>query len=152
MAILRALALGQKLPGPGVGGNNITATEFGGGSDFPMASAYGGTLDPNSPQAALPPHLSAIQRQIQVKLSGNQEPWITCTVNDVGPWNVNDPHWTFAGGRPASESERQNGTPAQNGEVPTNSAGIDLTPEVMTALGIQGPINTRSTTVDWQFV
>lgn len=151
LAILRALAPGQTPPGPGVGGNNVTATEFGGGSDFPMASAYGGTVDPNSPQVALPAHLSAISRKIQVKLSGNPGPWIACAVNDVGPWNVNDPYWS-TGGRPAAESEHASGTLAQNNKVPSNPAGIDLTPAVMNSLGISGSINARSTTVDWQFV
>jgi len=151
IAILRQLTTGQTPPGPGIGGSNIVASEFGGGSDFPMKSAYGGIVDPNAPQVALPGRLLPQNRNVQVRRSDGQGSWIACKVNDVGPWNVDDPYWT-TGRRPAAESERRNGTRAQNGLVPTNDAAIDLTPAVMVALGVQGPLNTRTTTVDWQFV
>src|SRR5271165_6296064 len=113
IAILRSLTAGEKIPGPGIGGNNILASEFGGGSDFPMHSAYGGIVDPNALQVALPARLLLPNRNVQVRRGDGQGSWIACKVNDVGPWNVNDPYWT-TGSRPAAESERQNGKKAQS--------------------------------------
>jgi hypothetical protein len=129
---------------------NILATEFGGGPEAGMASAYGGKVDPNALQVALPARLPSNKRQIRVfhLPSGNS---VVCKVNDIGPWNTTDKYWQ-AGGRPLVETQFRNRTSADDGEVPTNDAGIDLTPAVFAAFGIGGPINTRQTHVDWEFV
>lgn len=108
---------------------NILSTEFGGGSEAGMPSAYGGTVDPNQPQASLPARIARSQRQIQVTNLGNNRS-VTCFVNDVGPWNTHDSYWEH-GTRPASEAQTQNGEMAENGQVPTNEAGLDLTPAAM---------------------
>jgi hypothetical protein len=59
---------------------------------------------------------------------------------DVGPWNTNDPYWE-TGERPQAES----GTDMSGRE--TNFAGIDISPALADALGIDGMGE-----VDWDFV
>lgn len=124
----------------------ILATEFG-GADDPQSSAYGGRVDGNSPQVALPARLSSDRRKVRV-IRGDKS--VICKVNDIGPWNTNDAYWEHAGGRPASEAQHTLGKPAQNRRVPSNSAGIDMTPAAFVALGL--PRNEGMTTVDWEFV
>jgi N-acetylmuramoyl-L-alanine amidase len=129
---------------------NITATEFGGGSEAGMDSAYGGTVDPSALQVSLPARLPAGKRRVRVHHLASSRS-VVCTVNDVGPWNTLDEYWT-TNVRPRAEAQHRNRTPAGNGEVPTNDAGIDLTPAVFEAFGVSGPVNTRTTHVDWEFV
>jgi len=61
-------------------------------------------------------------------------------VEDVGPWNTDDPYWETHS-RPQAES----GTDMA-GRV-TNKAGIDLSPALAKAVGIDGKGQ-----VDWSFV
>jgi hypothetical protein len=128
---------------------NIAATEFGGGSESGMESAYGGEVNPDQPEVALPARVANTKRRVRVisVLTGRS---VVCKVNDVGPWNKRDKYWEGSG-RPLAEEQYRNRTPAQNGRVPTNDAGIDLTPAVYDALGIPGAVNTRQTHVDWEF-
>src|SRR5204863_5838740 len=100
---------------------NILSTEFGGGSEAGMPSAYGGTVDPNQAQASLPARVARSKRQIRVTNSNNNRS-VTCFVNDVGPWNTHDAYWD-QGTRPAAEAQYQSGELAENGQVPTNNAG-----------------------------
>jgi hypothetical protein len=129
---------------------NIAATEFGGGSEAGMDSAYGGKVNPDAFEASLPAKVPNANRQIRVVhiASGRT---VVCKVNDVGPWNTKDKYWEGSG-RPLAETQFRNRTPAQNGDVPTNDAGIDLTPAVYDAFGVPGPVNSRQTHVDWEFV
>lgn len=128
---------------------NIFATEFGGEGDT-QASAYGGMVDPNKPGCALPFHFSKPLRRVRV-FRGTKS--IVCDLVDVGPWNMTpgDPYWE-KGARPMSEAQMQNRQHAQNGQIPTNSAGIDLTKAALDALGVPGRPGTRSTHIDWEFV
>jgi hypothetical protein len=128
---------------------NIAATEFGGGSESGMDSAYGGKVNPNRPEVSLPAKVANSKRSVRV-ISVNSGRSVVCKVNDVGPWNTRDKYWEGSG-RPLAEEQYRNRTPAQNGQVPSNDAGIDLTPAVYDALGIAGPVNTRQTHVDWEF-
>jgi hypothetical protein len=66
--------------------------------------------------------------------------WGVATIEDVGPWNTNDPYWE-TGDRPQAES----GTDKSGRK--TNGAGIDLSPALAEALGIDG-----MGTVDWDFI
>ncbi len=139
--------------GPAAGGGlftTITATEFAGGPESGMPSAYGGTVDANAPQVALPAWLPAERRRVRVRSVATGQ-WVECRVNDIGPWNTRDVYWEN-GGRPLAEVQYRNRTSAQNGSVPENDAGIDMTPAVFAALGIPGPVNERQTHVDWEFV
>jgi hypothetical protein len=76
---------------------------------------------------------------------------VDAVVRDVGPWNLHDAYWDGTG-RPKTEDQHRNGAPAENGHVPSNDAGIDMTPEVFDALGIPGPEDSRQAHVDWIFV
>jgi len=128
---------------------NIAATEFGGGSESGMDSAYGGKVNPDQPEVSLPAKVANSKRSVRV-MSVSTGRSVVCKVNDVGPWNTKDKYWEGSG-RPLAEEQFRNRTPAQNGEVPSNDAGIDLTPAVYDGLGIPGPVNTRQTHVDWEF-
>ena len=128
---------------------NIIATEFGGGSDSGMDSAYGGLIDPSALQVSLPARVPPGGRQVIVTARDTGLS-VECLVNDVGPWNTHDQYW-LSGGRPAAEAQYRGGKRAQNGRIPSNTAGIDMTPAVFDALGIHGPANTRQTVVSWQF-
>jgi len=129
---------------------NINATEFGGGSESGMPSAYGGVVHPDKPEASLPARLPRERRRIVVRNPANSRS-VECKINDVGPWNIRDPYWD-EGRRPLAESQFRDGIEAQNGDVPTNDAGLDLTPAAMNALGVAGPVNTRQVHVDWDFI
>ena len=68
---------------------------------------------------------------------------------DVGPWNIRDDYWTTHR-RPLVESQYADRATAQNGSVPTNRAGIDLTPAAVRALELDPDVGVF--TVDWQFI
>jgi uncharacterized protein (TIGR02594 family) len=124
---------------------NIFATTFGGDGDT-QRSAYGGMVNPHALEVALPARVPADKRQIRVRVANPPGDWVECRVNDVGPWNTRDKYWE-SGARPMAEAQKDSGETAQNGSVPSNHAGIDLTPAVFEALRISD--NTR---VDWEFV
>ena len=135
---------------PGTGGlppvaikprfTGITATSFGGSNDR-NASAYGGTVDGDSPGVALPARISGTRPRVRVFYNGKT---CDCDIVDLGPWNINDPYWT-SNSRPQAES----GT--DNTGRKTNLAGIDLTPGAWSALGVSNPDSVK-TKVDWDFV
>jgi N-acetylmuramoyl-L-alanine amidase len=131
---------------------NINATEFGGGEERGMPSAYGGEVHDNEPEAALPARLPMAKEQRQILVSNHKNGnSVVCLVNDVGPHNTTDDYWN-KGTRPKAEEQFRSKTKAENGHIPTNDAGIDLTPAAMDALGVPGKINTRQVHVDWRFV
>jgi N-acetylmuramoyl-L-alanine amidase len=118
----------------------IIATVFGGESDHNV-SAYdeNKVLNDTDLYVALPDRIEGERPRVRVYnlftgLSAIAEIW------DVGPWNTNDPYWT-TGERPQAES----GTDMEG--TTTNGAGIDLSPALAAALGIDG-----KGTVDWQFI
>jgi hypothetical protein len=41
--------------------------------------------------------------------------------------------------------------PDDLGGIPTNGSGLDLTPDVMDKLGVEGPQGKRSVWVNWEF-
>jgi hypothetical protein len=131
---------------------NINTTEFGGGSETGMDSAFGGKVHGDEPEAALPAKLPKAKEKRQILVTnpknGNA---VICLVNDLGPWNLSDDYWNQRR-RPKAEEQFRNDTKAENGHVPTNDAEIDLTPAAMDGLGVSGKINTRQVHVDWQFV
>jgi len=129
---------------------DIFATEFGGGSEAGMSSAYGGKVDADEPQASLPARVDSNQRKIRV-LNPNNGRMVVCLVNDVGPWNTKDAYWKTQT-RPRAEAQFALKQKADNKQVPSNPAGLDLTPAAYDAVGIQGTVNTRSAKLDWEFV
>jgi N-acetylmuramoyl-L-alanine amidase len=118
----------------------ITATMFGGTSDY-NTSAY----DPNKVlndtdlYIALPDRIEGERPKVRVynRLNGESA---TASIEDVGPWNTDDPYWD-TGTRPQAES----GTDTTGRE--TNGAGIDLSPALADKLGIDGMGE-----VDWEFI
>ena len=66
---------------------------------------------------------------------------VEATIEDVGPWMTTDDYWA-KGTRPLAEQCYASKTPLpsgpQKGRVPTNPAGIDLSPALAKALGIDG--------------
>lgn len=124
----------------------ITATVFGGSGD-PNYSAYGpydedghgALLDDDDLYVALPDRIEGERSNVRVynRATGLAA---VASIEDVGPWNIDDPYWSTCT-RPQAES----GT--DNSGRKTNGAGIDLSPALAKALGIDG-----MGTVDWDFV
>jgi len=105
-------------------------------------------IDSNKPGTALPYHFPGTPPTIRAFWRGKT---VDCPVVDVGPWNTNDPYWDH-GGRPAAEAQYKNKTTAQNGRVPSNPAGIDLTPGAWAALGKAGDLDDVQDIISWDFV
>jgi len=119
---------------------NITASVFGGESDYNV-SAYDETkvLNDTDLYVALPDRFEGERPRVTVHNRATGL-FATAEIWDVGPWNIDDPYWE-TGQRPQAES----GTDMSGRE--TNSAGIDLSPALAKAIGIDG-----MGTVDWTFV
>jgi hypothetical protein len=118
----------------------IICTVFGGEADYNV-SAYDEDIILNDTDlyVALPDRFEGERPLVRVYnratgASAIAEIW------DVGPWNTNDPYWETAE-RPQAES----GIDMSGRE--TNGAGIDLSPALADALGIDGMGE-----VDWDFV
>jgi N-acetylmuramoyl-L-alanine amidase len=116
----------------------ITATVFGGASDYNV-SAYdeNKVLNDTDLYVALPDRIEGERPNVRVFNSAGVS--VLATIEDVGPWNTDDPYWQ-TGKRPQAES----GTDMQ-GET-TNGAGIDLSPALAKLLDIDGMGQ-----VDWKF-
>jgi hypothetical protein len=118
----------------------IIASVFGGADDYNV-SAYDETkvLNDIDLYVALPDRFEGERPDVLVI---NRETGIVliASIEDVGPWNTDDPYW-LAGARPQAES----GTDMSGRE--TNGAGIDLSPALADALGIDG-----MGLVDWDFL
>lgn len=113
----------------------IVATVFGGDNSI---GAYGIPLNGTSLYVALPSRLIGTRPEVTVSnpVTGHSA---VAEIWDVGPWNIADPYWLI-GRRPEAES----GTD-QRGRK-TNLAGIDISPALARAIGIDGKGK-----VDWDF-
>jgi N-acetylmuramoyl-L-alanine amidase len=115
---------------------DITATVFGMQGDE-QESAYGGWIDEHTIGVSFPykwrdsPRPSAVE----IEAGGRK---IMAGIIDVGPWNTDDPDYVLGTARPLAEEQYEDKIKAQNGMVPSNDAGIDLTKPVADALGISG--------------
>lgn len=118
---------------------NITASVFGGTGDYNV-SAYDESkvLNDTDLYVALPDRFEGERPAVRVhnRATGKSE---VASIEDVGPWNIDDPYWD-KGTRPQAET----GTD-MTGRT-TNGAGIDLSPALAEALGIDGMGE-----VDWDF-
>lgn len=125
--------------------DDIEATEFGGGSDH-QDSAYPDIdwINDTTRGVALPYKWKETPRPRVVVKGPKGE--VETDIVDLGPWNLDDPDYCLGSARPLSESQYENHTEAQNGQVPTNKAGIDLTPPIADAVGISG-----KGSVAWRF-
>jgi hypothetical protein len=128
----------------------IVATVFGGESDYNV-SAYdeNKVLNDTDLYIALPDRIEGERPSVRVfnLVTGLSA---VATIEDVGPWNIDDPYWN-TGERPQAETCHNEGKPLPDGpnagKTPSNPAGIDLSPALAEALGIDG-----KGTVDWQFI
>ena len=116
----------------------ITATVFGGSSEFKRSDYDGHVITDDELGVALPFRFGGTRPTVRVFNPVNGAS-VLCDIVDVGPWNGNDPYWQ-TGGRPQAESGI-----AQDGRT-TNLAGIDLTPAAARQLGIDGKGE-----VQWEF-
>jgi hypothetical protein len=114
---------------------NITATVFGGPGDE-QPTAYGGYVNSSTRGVSFPYKWRNTARPSVVVVGPKGE--YTTGIVDVGPWNIDDPNYVLNGARPLAEKQYQERTQAQNGQVPSNDAGIDLTVPVAAAIGVSG--------------
>jgi N-acetylmuramoyl-L-alanine amidase len=140
ICIAIAKAIGGPERRPAKNQRDIIASVFGGEDDYNV-SAYDEdmVLDDESYYVALPDRFEGERPQVRVI---NRETGMVAVAEilDVGPWNTDDPYW-LTDSRPQAES----GTDT-SGRT-TNGAGIDLSPALAEALGIDGMGK-----VDWEFV
>jgi hypothetical protein len=113
----------------------ITATEFGEGSDE-QEGAYGEWIDGDTRGVSFP-YKWRDQPRPMVEVAGPGGSVVVGVV-DVGPWNTDDPAYVLGTERPLAESQYEDQTEAQNGMVPSNPAGIDLTAPIAREVGISG--------------
>jgi N-acetylmuramoyl-L-alanine amidase len=125
----------------------IFATWFGGSRD-PNNSAYDGSyLNDTDYYVALPYKFQGDRPKVRVTRGELSK---EATIMDVGPWMIDDNYWD-KGERPVAEqcylNEDQLPSGPNAGRIPANPAGIDLSPALFKALGMEdnGP-------VDWEFV
>lgn len=119
---------------------HIMASVFGGVKDNEISAYTGKRLDSTSLYVALPARFHGDRPRVRVMNHFNREKSVTATIEDIGPWNTDDPYWE-KGSRPQSESGHD-----MRGRR-TNTAGIDVSPAVARALGING-----MGLVAWEFV
>jgi N-acetylmuramoyl-L-alanine amidase len=130
---------------------DIETTVFGGSGD-PNYSAYDGDLFLNDSDlyVALPwkwqgerPRVKVFNRTTGLSAVGE--------ILDVGPWNIDDDDYVLGDMRPSAETHYEMGeklpTGPNAGKVPTNAAGLDLSPALARAVGISGKGRC-----DWMFV
>jgi hypothetical protein len=123
---------------------NITATVFGGVGDD-QDSAYSDIewIDSETVGVAFPYRWKGDRPRVVVE---GPKGVMKVPVIDVGPWNIYDDDYVIGGERPLVEKQYASGLEAQNGQIPNNDAGIDLTPPVAKRVGVSGKGKVR-----WRF-
>lgn len=118
---------------------DIVATVFGGAGDVERSAYTGEVLREDDLYVALPFRFVGERPRVLVV---NRVTGKSCEApnEDVGPWNTTDPYWE-KGRRPQAESGED-----MRGRK-TNLAGIDLSPALAKAIGVDGKGK-----VDWCFV
>lgn len=118
---------------------DVTATVFAGGDD-PQNSAYApyAKIDGNKLGVALPFKWNPETSRPTIIVQGPKGGEVEAPIVDLGPWNLSDVGYVTGELRPMAETQFAMKTAAQNGSVPTNDAGIDLTPALATRVGISG--------------
>jgi N-acetylmuramoyl-L-alanine amidase len=139
---------------------DITATVFGGAADneysaYPPydSSGRGPYLNDTDLYVSLPVNIpDAETRERGVRVFKGELSAVG-KIMDKGPWVVNDENYVFGDARPIAETCYKNKTPLPSGsgnnagKVPSNDAGIDLSPALADKIGIDGKGK-----VDWIFV
>jgi hypothetical protein len=139
---------------------NVEATVFGGAADGEY-SAY-----PPYDSSGRGPYMNDTDLYVALPYSFPLDLWpdeipkvrVFCgelsavgVVADKGPWLVDDIDYVDGPARPLAETCHNNGTPLprgpHKGKVPSNKAGIDLSPALAEMIGVDG-----KGIVSWQFV
>jgi peptidoglycan hydrolase-like protein with peptidoglycan-binding domain len=115
----------------------ITATVFGGKDDLNESAYTGKVLNDTDLYVALPYRFKGTRPRVLVS---SHSTTVEAPIEDVGPWNIDDPYWE-TNARPQAESGKD-----KQGRT-TNLAGIDLSPALAKLLSIKGIGE-----VDWEFV
>lgn len=151
---------GRALGGAGVPSQprftGITATSFAGNDDSVSSrtSAYDEKIINGDTElaAALPSRFTGKPPAIRVFYNGRSA---DAPIRDVGPWCTSDAYWDH-GARPQAETCYQNKSPLptgpNKGKVPSNPAGLDISPAVWAALGYSGNPRAAKEVVSWDFV
>jgi hypothetical protein len=122
---------------PGEWYEGITTTVFGGTAENEPSAYDGHRITESELCVALPYRFPGVRPRVEVSANDKS---IICTIEDVGPWNIDDPYWK-TNSRPQAET----GTDKRGRK--TNLAGIDLSPAAARAIGISG-----KGLVKWRFV
>ena len=138
-------------PPPGVSEwhTDITATVFGGSTETQHSAYDNHVITDDEYGIGLPFRFAGERRLVQVHNVATNEA-VNARIVDVGPWMIDDDYWT-RGERPIAETCFKTKSPLprgpNKGRIPTNPAGIDMTPATSNALGIDGLGR-----VNWRFV
>ena len=121
---------------------DIETTVFGGAND-PNDSAYPpySYIDDQVLGAAVPYKFPGIRPRLKVRNRANGMEVIV-GILDVGPWMIDDEAYVMGGERPVAEICFNAKTPLprgpHKGTVPSNGAGLDLTPAAAKAIDLKG--------------
>lgn len=128
-------------PIPGDGWiEGITATVFGGSSEHePSAYPPYDPITETEISVALPYRFKGELPKVELRNADGE--MMGAKIRDIGPWMISDNYWEM-NTRPVAETCYKNKTPLpsgpQKGRVPSNPAGIDLSPALARELGIKG--------------
>ena len=145
-ALLKAVPVPVELGGKWI--ENVTATVFGGTSELERSAYDSHPITENEMAIALPDRFEGKRPRVEVK---SDKGTFVATIEDVGPWNIDNPYWETPGERPDAETHYKDKTALTSGpnkgRVPTNPAGIDLSPGLARKLGVDG-----KGLVSWRFL
>src|SRR5262245_52278626 len=120
---------------------NITATVFGGSGENEPSAYDGHRIGEAERCLALPFRFKGKRKLVQLINSAKPSKTALGSIQDVGPWLVDDDYFK-TGKRPIAEICHVNKEPLprgpNKGKIPSNGAGIDLSPALARALGIKG--------------
>jgi N-acetylmuramoyl-L-alanine amidase len=129
---------------------NIETTMFGGAVDNENSAYDGSYLDDTSFYVALPFKFQGTRPQVKVTNRANGKMAVG-DIMDVGPWLTDDDDYVNGSARPLAETCHEQGTPLprgpNSGKVPSNAAGLDVSPAMDRELELNG-----KGMCDWDFV
>jgi N-acetylmuramoyl-L-alanine amidase len=128
---------------------NVFATMFGGAADNENSAYDGEYLNDEDLYVALPYKWRDMPPpDVEVTNRANGY-YFSARTRDVGPWTTDDEAFVLGDARPIAETcyNERRGLPSgpHAGTVPSNPAGIDLSPALFKALGMtdNGPVDFR---------
>jgi peptidoglycan hydrolase-like protein with peptidoglycan-binding domain len=125
----------------------IKATVFGGDAEVERSAYDNHRITQSELAVALPYRFTGTRPKVEVTANGKTA---VATIEDIGPWLTDDPYWVTHT-RPLAETSWKQHTSLLRGPNKgrvANGGGIDLSPGLAKALGINGGDGL----VDWRFV